>query len=97
MSDTNQVDRLRLVPLTTTLAGIEKPQLDLSVIFDLAFRGEIRLYARVPPGKVVYVDSFLPTIIHRRSSVFLSDTGDLTRYNPQFVWPDSPRDHVRRP
>jgi len=83
MSDTNQDDRLRLVPLVATLAEIEEPQLDLSKVCDLAIRGEIRFYTRVPPDKVVYVDDFLPIVIHRRSSVSFRDMGDFTRYNPQ--------------
>lgn len=82
MSDTNQDDRLRLVPLVATLAEIEKPQLDLGNVLDMALRAEIRLYARVPTDKVVYVDKFLPIVTHRRSSVFPQDLGDFTRYNP---------------
>jgi hypothetical protein len=82
MSDTNQDDRLRLVPLVATLADIKKPSLNQDQIFDLAMKGEIRLYVRLPSEKVAYVDMFLPIVNHRRSSVWMRDMGDFTRYNP---------------
>lgn len=82
MSDTHQDDRLQLVPLVATLTSIEKPLLDLGQVFDLAMKGDIRLYVRLPPGKVAYVDEFLPIVVRRQSSMYIRDMGDFTRYSP---------------
>lgn len=84
MSGTNKDDRLRLVPLVKMLAKAEKPQHGLSEIFDLAFRGKIRLYRRVPADNVVYVDLLMPIITHRRSSMFPRDMGYFNRYSPKY-------------
>lgn len=53
MSDTNQEDRLQLVPLVATLASIENPVFDLGQVFDLAWKGVIRLHARLPPDTML--------------------------------------------
>jgi len=82
MSDTYQDKRIRLVQLIATLANIEKPLLDLGQVFDLAMKGEVHLYVRLPPDKVAYVDELLPIVIHRRSSMYFMDMGDFTRYSP---------------
>lgn len=85
MSGTYQDSRLRLVSLVSTLATISKPMLDLDQILDLAMKGEVRLYVRVPPDKVAYVDSFLPVITNRRSSRYVVDAQwGLSHYSPEF-------------
>jgi len=82
MSDTYQDKRIRLVPLIATLGSIEKPLLNLDQLFNLAMKGEIHLYVRLPTDKVAYVDELLPIVTHRRSSMYIRDMGDFTRYSP---------------
>lgn len=84
MRDTNQAGRLRLVALVASLAKVAKPLLNLDQMLDLAKKGEFRLYARIPPGKVAYVDELLPIVTHRRSSVYRADgSWHLSVYSPQ--------------
>lgn len=95
MSDTYQDRRVRLVPLIATLASIEKPMLDLDQILDLAKKGDVRLYVRLPDHKVAYVDAHLPVITNRRSSSFRSDAlWHLSRYWPEFGEIHSEVSHV---
>lgn len=85
MSGTDQDGRLRLVPLVTTLAGIEEPALDLNQVFELAMKGEIRLYVRIPSDMVTYVDPLLPVVTHRRSSLHFPDASwRFSLYSPRF-------------
>ena len=83
MSGTYQDSRLRLVPLVSTLASISKPMLDLDQILDLAMKGEVRFYVRLPPDKVTYGDAFLPVITNRRSSRYVVDASWWSRYSPE--------------
>ncbi len=84
MSDTTHDGRLRLVPLVSTLAGIEKPVLNLDQIFDLAMKDEVRLYVRLPSDRAAHVDHLLPMVTHRRSSLYrTSDLWGLSRYTPK--------------
>jgi hypothetical protein len=83
MSGRYQEQRIRLVPLVSTLKNIAKPLLELDQILDLAASGEIRLYVRIPSDKVAYVDELLPIVIHRRSSLLFRDMGDFDRYSPK--------------
>jgi hypothetical protein len=82
MNGTYQDGRLRLVSLVSTLASISKPMLGLDQILDLAKKGDVRLYVRLPADKVAYVDELLPIVVHRRSSMYVRDMGDFTRYSP---------------
>ncbi|BDU22238.1 hypothetical protein [Dyella sp. GSA-30] len=85
MSDIDLNGRIRLVPLVATLAGISRPALDLDLVLTLALEGKVQLYARVPPDRVVYVDSTLPVTTGRRFSGPWTGVmgGDEARYTPQ--------------
>lgn len=85
MGGANPDARLRLVPLISTFVSITKPLLELDQVFDLAKRGEIRLYVRIPPDKVAYVDGSLPIVSHRRSGTYRSDGSWYLSY----YWPQS--------
>lgn len=56
MSDTNQDDRLRLVPLMFTASGTPRSGYDIDLVLSRAARGMARLYIPIPPTDVAYAD-----------------------------------------
>ncbi|MDE2465022.1 MAG: hypothetical protein KGO02_15075, partial [Alphaproteobacteria bacterium] len=76
-------DELRLMPLLAALENISKPALNLEQVLDLAMKGDVGLYVRIPPGRVAYVDPSIPVITHRRSGPYFAIDWGLSFYHPR--------------
>lgn len=66
MSDSND-DELRLLSLTAAFACVAEPALSLEQVFDLATKGDLHLYAKLPVDMVVHVDSSLPIVTYNKA------------------------------
>jgi len=80
----NDHKELRLLSLVAAIKSVAKPALTLEQVLDLAFKEEVRLYAKLPPGTVAHVDSSIPIVTHRRSGQYQPPDQFLCRYSPRF-------------